>query len=308
MPNLVMSDYDYVLSKNAKVAVKPHEPRTRKSSWLRTLFIILVLLFLFLPIFVLVVFSFNESEMNIVFTGFTTKWYAHIFQNADLCEAFKNTILIAILSTAISTILGTLAAVGLKKFNFFGKTFINNLIYIPIVISEIVLGIALLSVFSLLRVELGFWSILLAHITFSTPFVINSVRSVLFSIPPSTEEAAEDLGASRWQTFFRVTLPLIKPGIYSGAILAFTLSLDDVVVSYFTAGPGTNTLPLYIYSIIKTGITPDVNALTTLMLLATIILLFVSYYVRTRKTHKSKTRLRRSSAFTATKSRKESTS
>lgn len=308
MPNLVISDYDYVLSKNAKVAVKPREPRTKKSSWLRTLFIVLVLVFLFLPIFVLVLFSFNQSEMNIVFTGFTTKWYAHIFQNADLLDAFKNTILIAVFSTTISTILGTLAAVGLKKFKFFGKRAINELIYIPIVISEIVLGISLLSVFSLFRVELGFWSILLAHITFSTPFVINSVRSVLFSIPPSIEEAAEDLGANSWQTFFRVTLPLIKPGIYSGAILAFTLSLDDVVVSYFTAGPGTNTLPLYIYSIIKTGITPDVNALTTLMLLVTIILLFISYFIRTKKNHKSITHKNKIHTFITTKTRKESTS
>lgn len=308
MPNVVLSDYDFVLSKNAKVIIQPRKDRVRKTSWPRNLFIALVLIFLFLPIFVLVIFSFNQSEMNIIFTGFTTEWYARLFSNSNLLDAFKNTILIATISTAVSTVLGTLAAVGLRKFKFFGKKFINGLIYIPIVIPEIVLGIALLSVFSLLRVELGFWSILLAHITFSTPFVINSVRSVLFAIPPSIEEAAEDLGASKWQTFFRVTLPLIKPGIYSGAILAFTLSLDDVVVSYFTAGPGTNTLPLYIYSIIKTGITPDVNALTTLMLLATIILLFISYYIRTNQNRQSKTRLRGFRALTAAKSRKESTS
>ena len=239
-------------------------------------------------IFVLVLFSFNQSEMNIVFTGFTTEWYDRMWKNAELMDAFRNTLFIAVASTIISTVLGTLAAVGLKKFKFFGRTFINNLIYIPIVISEIVLGLALLAVFSLTQVELGLWSVLIAHITFSTPFVINSVRSVLFSIPDSVEEAAEDLGASRWQTFFRVTLPLLKPGIYSGAILAFTLSLDDVVVSYFTAGPGTNTLPLYIYSIIKTGITPDVNALTTLMLLVTILLLFASYYIRSHENIKAR--------------------
>ncbi|MBR2709879.1 ABC transporter permease [Candidatus Saccharibacteria bacterium] len=283
-----MSDYDYILSKNAKTLVKKKEYHTRKSSVWRNLFIALVILFLFLPIFVLVLFSFNQSEMNIVFTGFTTEWYDRMWKNAELMDAFRNTLFIAVASTIISTVLGTLAAVGLKKFKFFGRTFINNLIYIPIVISEIVLGLALLAVFSLTQVELGLWSVLIAHITFSTPFVINSVRSVLFSIPDSVEEAAEDLGASRWQTFFRVTLPLLKPGIYSGAILAFTLSLDDVVVSYFTAGPGTNTLPLYIYSIIKTGITPDVNALTTLMLLVTILLLFASYYIRSHENIKAR--------------------
>jgi spermidine/putrescine transport system permease protein len=288
MPNIVMSDYDYILSKNAKTLVKKKEYHARKSSVWRNLFIALVILFLFLPIFVLVLFSFNQSEMNIVFTGFTTEWYDRMWKNAELMDAFYNTLFIAVTSTIISTVLGTLAAVGLKKFKFFGRKFINNLIYIPIVISEIVLGLALLAVFSLTQVELGLWSVLIAHVTFSTPFVINSVRSVLFSIPDSVEEAAEDLGASRWQTFFRVTLPLLKPGIYSGAILAFTLSLDDVVVSYFTAGPGTNTLPLYIYSIIKTGITPDVNALTTLMLAVTILLLFASYYIRSHENIKTR--------------------
>ncbi len=283
MPNLVIRDYDYVLSKNVRKLVQSPEPKYKKGTWFRTLFITLVILFLFLPIFVIVFFSFNESEMNIIFTGFTFDWYAKIFENSNLLEAFQNSMIIAVSSTIISTILGTISAIGLKKFKFFSKPLVDKLIYIPIVIPEIVLGISLLSVFSLLRFELGIWSILLAHITFSTPFVIASVRSVLFSLPDSIEEAAEDLGASRWQTFWYVTLPLLKPGIYSGAVLAFTLSLDDVVVSYFTAGPGVNTIPLYIYSIIKTGVTPDVNALTTLMLLVTIILLFISFYFRDKK-------------------------
>ena len=238
--------------------------------------IALVLIFLFIPILILIVFSFNESKMNILFTSFTFDWYINLFSNTKLLEAFKNTLIIAALSTLISTIIGTTAAVGLKKFNFPGKKLIEKLIYVPIVIPEIVIGIALLSVFSLAKVELGFWSVLLAHISFSIPFVITSVRPVLYSIPDSIEEAAEDLGANSWQAFWHITLPLIMPGVTSGALLAFTLSLDDVVISFFTAGPSTNTLPLYIYSIIKTGITPDVNALITLMLIFTIIVLLIS--------------------------------
>lgn len=282
MPALVLRDYEPVIEKI--IEKKPGEPP--KKHFLRSLYIFLVLAFLFLPIFILVIFSFNESKLNVVFTGFTLDWYKSLWSNSDLLEAFRNTLLLATLSTSVSTVLGTLAAVGLKKYNFPGKKFIDKLLYIPIVIPEIVLGISLLSVISLLNLELGFWSVLLAHITFSTPFVITSVRSTLFALPPSVEEAAADLGASRLQVFFRVTLPLLKPGILSGAILAFTLSLDDVVVSYFTAGPGTNTLPLYIYSIIKTGITPDVNALTTLMLLVTIFLLILSNRIKTKRLEK----------------------
>lgn len=250
---------------------------------LRKIYVYFVLFLLFLPIFILVFFSFNESKLNVIFTGFTFDWYAKLFENPDLLDAFKNTMLIAVLSTTISTVLGVLGAVGLKKFNFRGKAFIDKLIYIPIVIPEIVLGIALLSVFTLARLELGFWTVLLAHISFSVPFVITSVRSTLYALPKHVESAAADLGASRWQIFWHITLPLIRPGIVSGALLAFTLSLDDVVISYFAAGPGTNTLPLYIYSNIKTGISPDVNALTTLMLIFTIIILTLSAHFQSQK-------------------------
>lgn len=260
--------------------------RLKRGRKFRNFYIYLVLFFLFLPIFILIFFSFNESKLNVVFTGFTLDWYKNLFQNTDLLDAFKNTLLIAILSTATSTVLGTLAAVGLHKFNYPGKPFIDKLLYIPIVIPEIVLGIALLSIFTLTQLELSFWTVLLAHISFSVPFVMTSVRSTLYALPKNVEEAAEDLGASRWQTFFHVTLPLLKPGIVAGALLAFTLSLDDVVISYFAAGPGTNTLPLYIYANIKTGISPDVNALTTIMLLVTIATLTTSAHFQSKATLK----------------------
>lgn len=257
--------------------------RNKRGSILRNFYIYFVLILLFLPIFILVAFSFNESKLNVIFTGFTFDWYIRLLSNPNLLEAFLNTILIAVLSTSISTVIGTISAVGLKKFNFPGKALVSKLIYIPIVIPEIVLGISLLSVFTLARLELGFWTVLLAHISFSVPFVITSVRSTLYSIHPSIEEASEDLGATRWQTFWHVTLPLIRPGIVSGALLAFTLSLDDVVISYFSAGPGTNTLPLYIYSNIKTGISPDVNALTSIMLIVTIITLTVTAHIQSKR-------------------------
>lgn len=282
MPALSLKPYEPWLSKVA--AQKPRDnTHFGRILWLRNLYLALVMIFLFLPIAILVIFSFNASEMNIIFTGFTTEWYGRLLENANLLDAFKNTILIAVISTTVSTVLGAISAVGMKKYNFPTEQVVNKLIYIPIVIPEIVLGISLLCVFTLAGVELGFWSVLLAHITFSVPFVITSVRSTLYSLPKNVEEAAEDLGAGKWKTFWYVTLPLIKPGIVSGAILAFTLSLDDVVISYFTAGPGTNTLPLYIYSIIKTGITPDVNALTTLMLLFTIVALVVSSKIQTKR-------------------------
>ncbi len=247
------------------------------------LIISLVLLFLFLPIIILVIYSFNKSNNNIVFEGFTLKWYKELFLNTNLMDAFKNTILVATTSTIISTIIGTISAVGLHKYNFKFKGFINTLLYIPIVIPEIVLGISLLSIYTLMKLELGLITIIIAHITFSIPYVIVSVRSTLSNSTNTIEEASYDLGVGKFKTFWYVILPCIKPGIVSGASLAFTLSLDDVIISYFTAGPGSNTLPLNIYSIIKTGITPDVNALSTLVLLLVIITLSISTMYNARK-------------------------
>ena len=244
-----------------------------KNKSIGNLIIGLVLVFLFLPIVVLVVYSFNNSSTNIVFDGFTLKWYKELFSNTNLMDAFFNTILVASVSTIISTVIGTISAVGLYKYDFYGKRLINALLYIPIVIPEIVLGISLLSVYTLMKLELGLFTLLIAHVTFSIPYVIVSVRSSLSRDTSLQEEASYDLGVGKFKTFWYITLPNIMPGIISGATLAFTLSLDDVIVSYFTVGPGSNTLPQYIYSMIKTGITPDVNALSSLVLLVVIIVL-----------------------------------
>lgn len=245
-----------------------------------------VFIFLFLPIFVLVVFSFNTSRLNIVFEGFTLRWYGELFKNPMLLEALWNTLLVAVISTVIATIIGTMSAYALRRFDFPMKKFINELLYIPVVIPDIVLGISLLCIYALIRLELGMFTLILSHIAFSIPYVIINVSSVMEMMNPNLEEAASDLGASKLKTFFYVVLPSLLPGIFSGAQLAFTLSLDDVVISYFTAGPESNTLPLQVFSMIKTGVTPDVNALITIMLLIIFIGLFVSMSFNLRRIKK----------------------
>ena len=250
------------------------------------IWITLIFIFLFLPIVVLIIFSFNTSRLNIIFEGFTFKWYRELFQNRVLIEALLNTLLVAIISTVVSVIIGTISAYGLKKYDFFGKKFINELLYIPIIIPEIVLGISLLCIYSFLKLKLGMFSLILSHIAFSIPFVIVNVNSAIETMNPHTEEAASDLGASKLKTFFYVVIPSLLPGMLSGAELAFTLSLDDVVISYFTAGPDSNTLPLQIFSIIKSGVTPDVNALITILLLIIFTILFVSMSLNLRRVKK----------------------
>lgn len=258
-----------------------------KKNLFKNLYIFLVFLFLYLPILVLVFYSFNDSNLNVVWKGFTFKWYKLLFENRSLLEALKNTLIVSVTSTFFSTIIGTLSAIGLKKAEFKFKKVINDLLYIPIVIPEIVLGIALLSIFTLTKIELGMFTLILSHIAFSIPFVIISVRGVLDSLNPHLDDACRDLGASEFKTLWYVTLPSCASGIFSGALLAFTLSLDDVIISYFTAGPGSNTLPLKIYSMIKSGITPDVNALSSIILLITIIILTISTIIEIRKIKRS---------------------
>ena len=255
----------------------------RHNKFLDNLCLILVFSFLFLPILVLILFSFNTSEMNIVFEGFTLHWYKDLFSNRALIEALINTLIVAVVSTIISTVIGTISAYALHKYNFKLKKLINELIYIPVVIPEIVLGISLLCIYTLINLELGMATLILAHISFSLPFVIINVRSVLENMDPNLEKAASDLGANKIKTFLYIVIPSLMPGILSGAQLAFTLSLDDVVISYFTSGPGSNTLPLHIFSMIKAGVTPDVNALISLMLLVIFITLTITTLINIRK-------------------------
>lgn len=255
----------------------------KHNKFLDNLCIFSVFGFLFLPIVVLVLFSFNTSELNIMFEGFTLRWYKEIFQNTLLLDALKNTLIVAVISTVCATAIGTVSAYALHKFEFPFKKLVNDLLYIPIVMPDIVLGISLLCMYTLMKLELGMFTLILAHISFCIPYVIVSVRSVLEGMDPNLEKVASDLGASKLKTFFYVIVPSLVPGIMSGAELSFTLSLDDVVISYFTAGPESNTLPLHIYSIIKTGITPDVNALITILLLIIFAVLTISTLIKMRR-------------------------
>lgn len=249
---------------------------------LSMLYVGLVYAFLYLPIVVVVLFSFNSSRLNIQFEGFTLEWYSKMFQNELLMNAFWNTIIVAAVSTFLSTTIGTLCAVGLNRFEFKLKKLVSTTLYIPIVIPELVFGIAMLILFSSIHMPMNLFTLIVSHVTFSLPFVVITVRSRLAGFDRSIEEAARDLGANEIHTFFRVTLPMIAPGVISGAMLALTLSLDDVVVSFFTSGPESQTLPLRILGMVKKGISPDVNALSTLMIVGTVSILLMTTLIQNK--------------------------
>lgn len=250
------------------------------SKWSSIIYATLIYSFLYVPILVLIIFSFNQSKLNAVWTGFTFEWYGRLMQNGDVLEAAKNSIIVAIVSTILSTMIGTLAAVGMYRYQFRGKNVLDSLLYIPIVIPEIVMGISLLAMFSMFKIPLGIMTLILAHITFCIPFVVVVVRARLEGFDPSIEEAALDLGANEWETFRRITLPIIMPGIIASALLAFTLSIDDVIISFFVAGPGSTTLPLKIFSMVKFGVTPEINALSTIMLVLTLTIVVIAERIR----------------------------
>lgn len=248
------------------------EKKEKTKKRISVVFCTLVYLFLFLPISVIVVNSFNATTtkpyMN--WKGFTFDWYVKLWDNSSLLEAFGTTMLIAVISTILATAIGTLAAIGMYKYKFKGKAIIDGLLYIPVVIPEIVLGISMLTIFAKANVPRGLITLILAHVTFCIPFVIFNVRARLAGYDNSIEEASMDLGANRLVTFMEITLPVLAPGILGGALLAFTLSIDDVIISYFVYGQ-TKTYPLKVMESVKSGVAPDVNALSTLILIATIL-------------------------------------
>ncbi|EEI19350.1 Spermidine/putrescine transport system permease protein PotC [Lentilactobacillus hilgardii] len=248
----------------------------------------LVFVFLYLPILVIVVFSFNTSKLNILFKGFTTKWYYLVFQNVQIMSALENTLIVGIVSTALATVIGTVGAVAMNKYDFPGKAVLDKVLYIPIVIPEVVLGIALLSIYSLAGIPLSLFSLILAHVTFCIPFVVLTVRSRLIGIDQTLEEAALDLGATPFKAFMQVMLPLLVPGIISGAGFSFVLSIDDVIISFFTTGPASTTFPLQVYAMVKTGITPEINAISTLMMLVIVLGIAVNAVFQVRRIKRSK--------------------
>lgn len=244
----------------------------RISPWLR-FYAVLAFGFIYLPIVILMIFSFNSQKLNIRWEGFTLHWYGVLFQDKDVLLATQNTLIIALISTLFATVIGTMAALALQRYRFPGYVFAELILYVPVIIPEVVMGIALLIFFATLGFKLGLSTIILAHIAFCIPFVTLVVRARLHSFDRSIEEAAMDLGANEFVTFWRVTLPTILPGVISGALLAFTLSLDDYVITYFTAGPGSTTLPLRIFSMVRFAVTPEVNALSTLWVLVVFLVL-----------------------------------
>jgi putrescine transport system permease protein len=229
--------------------------------------IVLGFAFLYLPILLLVVFSFNESRLVTVWAGFSTKWYGELFRNQGLIDAAWVTIRVALVSATVATVFGTMAALTLVRYTRFnGRLLFSGMVYAPLVMPEVITGLSLLLLFVAIGFDRGFWTVTLAHITFTMCFVTVVVQSRLLSFDRSIEEAALDLGATPLATFFQVTLPVIAPAIFSGWVLAFTLSLDDLVIASFTSGPGATTLPMKIYSQVRLGVTPEINAACTLLI------------------------------------------
>lgn len=238
----------------------------RKLSAFNTASLTLGFTFLYLPILILIVFSFNESRLVTVWGGFSAKWYLAMLQNQQLIDSAWVTLRVALISATLATVLGTLAALTLIRYGRFpGRTLFSGMVYAPLVMPEVITGLSLLLMFVAISFDRGFWTVVIAHITFSMCFVAVVVQSRLVTFDRSLEEAALDLGCTPLRTFLTVTLPLILPAVIAGWMLAFTLSLDDLVIASFTTGPGATTLPMKIYSQVRLGVTPEINAVSTVL-------------------------------------------
>lgn len=278
--------------------MKPKADSTIRSLGRYALWIITILglLFLYLPIIVLVIYSFNDSRTNAVWRGFTLKWYESLLAGFNvgseeigseiIWQAFSNSMIVGIISTLLATIMGTAIAIALERFRFRGRSLLEGILFLPIIIPDITMGVALLVFFSLIfqlietltgaYLVFGLPTIIIGHVAFNISFVAVTVRGRIAELDPSIEEAALDLGANEWRGFWRITFPLIFPAVLSGALLAFTLSLDDFVITFFTSGVGSTTLPLFVYGLVKKPVPPTINAISTLMLLASLLLVLGS--------------------------------
>ncbi|KXG78638.1 ABC transporter permease [Thermotalea metallivorans] len=234
-----------------------------------------IYLFLYLPIFLLIIYSFNDSKYRGNWNGFTFRWYRELLRDHTIVSALYNTFAIAVLSALIATIIGTAAAIGIYHMSPKAKTVWMNITYLPVLNPDIVIGISLLALFVWMKMKLGFLTLLLAHVTFNIPYVVLAVLPKMYQLNPYLEEAALDLGATPLQAFFKVILPEILPGVITGGLLAFTLSLDDFMVSFFTTGSGVNTLSIKVYSMTKLGVSPKINALSTILFVGVLGLLAI---------------------------------
>ena len=251
----------------------------RLSDW----YLYCLLALMYLPILIVILYSFNASKTSVIWGGFTLDWYGELFQDRSLLESLKNSVVLALLSSVAAGIVGTLGAVGMSRVHFRSKGMLEYLVLVPIMIPEIILGMVFMVFFSLLGLPFGMTTLVLGHSAFCVPYVYMQVKARLVGLDKSYAEAARDLGARERQVFWDITLPLVAPAILSGMLLSFAMSLDDVVISIFVAGARVSTLPVKIYTQLKTGVTPEINALCTLMLIVTVVLVALSQRLQRRK-------------------------
>lgn len=248
--------------------------------WLKKFYVAIVMAFLYAPILVLIVFSFNQSKSRGAWTGFTFGWYEKLFHNQIIIQSLMNTLLVAVVSSVVATVLGTLAAIGIRNMKKVSRTLVMNVTYLPIINPEIVTGVSLMLLFVFvksagIRLDFGFATVILAHITFNVPYVILNVMPKLRQMDISVFEAAQDLGCSPSQALFKVVIPEIMPGIVAGFLMSFTYSLDDFIISYFVTGPTSQTLPITIYSMTRRKVSPEINALSTIIFVVVLTVLLL---------------------------------
>ena len=260
----------------------------KKNSKLSGLYLGILFFLMYLPIGVVVVFSFNEARLPVRVTGFSMKWYQELFQDRDMLQALKNSLILAVSSCAVSAVIGTLGAVGISRIHWKTNGMLEYISILPLMIPEIILGMVLMAFFYMLHLPFGMLTLLIGHTVFCVPYILMEVKARLVGMDPSLEEAARDLGAGSFRAFWDITLPLIMPAVISGSLLAFAMSMDDVVISIFVTGPRVSTLPIKVYTQMKTGVTPEINALCTIMLGA--ILLVLAVYLILGKRGKGNTR------------------
>ncbi|MBO5291922.1 MAG: ABC transporter permease [Lachnospiraceae bacterium] len=255
----------------------------KKNTVWEKLYLAVILALTYVPIVLTVFYSFNEAKLTTSFTGFSLRWYRELMRDRDLMEALRNSLILAGLSCGLSVVIGTLGALGMQKVKCRANRIIEYISTLPIMIPEIILGMVFLAVFSFMGMKFGMTTLVLAHTTFCVPYIFMQVKARLQGMDKSLEEAARDLGATPVRSFFDITLPLILPAVLSGLLLSFAMSFDDVVISIFVTGPKVNTLPIKIYTKMKTGVTPEINALAFVMLLVTVLLLILSAIIGKRQ-------------------------
>lgn len=247
----------------------------KKNSKFANFYLVIIFLLMYLPIGVVIVFSFNEAKLPVRFTGFSLKWYQELMGDSAMLQALVNSLILGGASCFVSAVIGTFGAVGLSRLHLKSKGILEYISILPLMIPEIILGMVLMAFFYMLNLPFGMLTLLIGHTVFCVPYILMEVKARLVGMDPSLEEAARDLGASSMRAFFDITLPLIMPAVVSGSLLAFAMSMDDVVISIFINGPKLSTLPIKVYTQIKTGVTPEINALCTIMLAFTVIVLLL---------------------------------